>query len=135
MTKSTGKGRGGKRVGAGRKPKTLVQQARSPEVAEAAAAEVERIAKSNEGPASGLVWEAFATLRDVMANSPFPAPRVTAARAIIDLAKEERAEAEGSHPTGKKAQAKAKAQAAASSGGKFAPPSPPFSVVNGGRSV
>lgn len=125
MTKSTGKGRGGKRPGAGRKPKAVVAQARSPEVIQAAVVEVERIAKSNSGPASGLVGEAFATLRDVMAHSPFPAPRVTAARAIIELAKAEREEAEGAAPAGKKAQAKANAHAKVAAGGKFAPPPPP----------
>lgn len=72
-----------------------------------------------------MVGEAFAALRDVMANSPFPAPRVTAARAIIDLAKAEREESEGAAPAGKKAQAKATAHDKVAAGGKFAPPPPP----------
>ena len=72
--------------------------------------------------ASDLVDEAYATLRDVMANSPFPAPRVTAARAVINFAREENlAKGPG---VGKKAQRQAGAEKAASEG-RFAVPQPP----------
>ena len=125
--------RGGRRPGAGRKPKSLTTQAKTPEVIAAAVAHVERIAESSGGPASALMSRAFATLQDVMVKSPFPAPRVTAARAIIELAQAEKAEAEAPRVGGKKAQAQARAEKHVSGGGKFAPPSAPFSVVTGGK--
>ena len=90
----------------------------------AAEAQIEAIASTGAGPASALVTKAFATMVDVMDNSPFPAPRVTAARAIIDLAREERiAAASGVSAPGKKADAKSRAVDRAV--GKFAAPAPP----------
>ena len=74
--------------------------------------------------AADLLDEAYATLRDVMANSPFPAPRVTAARAVVGFAREE-ATTKG---VGKKAQRQAGADKA-SSEGRFAVPQPPRSVM------
>ena len=57
-----------------------------------------------------------------MDNSPYPAPRVSAARAVIDLAREEAAEKAGAG--GKKALRQANAEKAAGSG-RFAVPEPP----------
>ena len=125
MSKSTQKGHGGKREGAGRKPKSLTTLAKSPEVIKAAENQVMAMAEASDGPASALVGEAFAALRDVMNNSPYAAPRVSAARAIIDLAKLERAADRDGSPVGKKEIAKATAKASAV--GKFAVPPPPSS--------
>lgn len=61
--------------------------------------------KSNDGPASKLAALAYETLAEVMVSSPFPASRVTAARAIIDLANAEQARDSANAPTGKKAAA------------------------------
>lgn len=122
-----GKGSGGKRPGAGRKPKSLVKKALSPEVKEQAKARIETLAALplEENPASARARLAFKTLDDVMINSQFDAPRVTAARAIIELAKEEQARA-ASAGLGKKEQAKMKAKELAV--GKFAAPPPPPSA-------
>lgn len=112
MTASKGVGRGvgggGKKPGAGRKAKAMVAVAKNPEVSEAAKRFVEDL-KTNETPASRLLDLAYLTLSDVMDNSPFPAPRVTAARAVIALAIAEQARALGTVETGKKAQAAAAA--------------------------
>lgn len=125
MTKSTGVGRGGKRAGAGAKPRGLVKKALTPEVQEQARLRIVTLASlpPEENPASSRVRLAYETLEDVMQNSPFPAPRVTAARAIIDLAKEEQARADSS-TLGKKKQAKVTAEARAT--GRFAAPAPPL---------
>lgn len=93
----------------------------------AAIADVEAMAKPPATCAADLLDEAYATLRDVMANSPFPAPRVTAARAVVGFAREE-AMAKGAG-TGKKAQRQAGAEKAASQG-RFAVPQPPRAGLN-----
>lgn len=82
-------------------------------------------AKSPATCAADLVDEAYATLRDVMANSPFPAPRVTAARAVVAFAREEGLAKGG---TGKKAQRQAGAEKA-SSEGRFAVPQAPRATM------
>ena len=120
MTKSTGVGRGGKRPGAGRKPKHSTTAKATEQVVQDAA----KAART----ASDLVEKAYATLEDVMDNSPFPAPRVSAAKAVIELAKEEAAPA----AAGKKAQRQANAERA-TSGGRFAVRQPPKMVVDNTR--
>lgn len=100
------------------------QTAKSVERAVAAIADVPAEVKLPATCAADLLGEAYSTLRDVMANSPFPAPRVTAARAIIEFAREE---AMG-NVAGKKAQRQAGAEKAASQG-RFAVPQPPRSVM------
>ncbi|WP_156465594.1 hypothetical protein [Methylobacterium sp. Leaf106] len=75
--------------------------------------------------AADLVAKAYATLQDVMDNSPFPAPRVTAARAILDIARDEKAEKAGTG--GKKAERQAAAEKV---GGKFSAPSAPRLIVD-----
>lgn len=108
MRKSRGTPHGGSRKGAGRKPKPMIDQAKTPEVIRAAEIQVAELSLTAAGPASALIWEAYAALREVMSCSPFAAPRVSAAKAIIELAKAERAERagrEGDMPaSGKKAQ-------------------------------
>ena len=93
MTKSTGIGRGvgggGKKPGAGRKPKGAAKIAKQPKIRAAAESYIEILMRTSDGLASALVGKAFATMVDVMDNSPTSAPRVSAARAIIELAKEE----------------------------------------------
>lgn len=103
---------------------TEVQAAKSVERAVAAIADVPAEVKPPATRAADLLSEAYATLRDVMATSPFPAPRVTAARAVIEFAREE---AMG-NASGKKAQRQAGAEKAASQG-RFAVPQPPRSVM------
>lgn len=142
VTKSTGVGRGGKRSGAGRKPKSDV---RSKAVEREVSKAVETIASAapkrraaTKAPkteetsrATALLAKAYATLEDVMDNSPFPAPRVTAARAVIDLAMAETAPAssKAAGVLGKKEAAKAAAKSMAA--GRFAtPPAPPKLVVD-----
>ena len=117
--------RGGKRAGAGRKP-TMIAKAADPVNSELAKAHIQSMTE-NEGPASSLVSVAYATLLDVMDNSPFSAPRVTAARAIIDLAKAEKMAVSGGG-VGKKEQQQATASKMAT--GKFATPGGPRLVVN-----
>jgi hypothetical protein len=65
--------------------------------------------------ASDLLALAFATLKDVMSSSETDAPRVTAARAVIEIAREEAGSA-----SGKKAQRQAQAEGLASTS-RFAP--------------
>ncbi|KQT13982.1 hypothetical protein ASG40_19325 [Methylobacterium sp. Leaf399] len=77
--------------------------------------------------AADLVAKAYATLEDVMDNSPFPAPRVTAARAVLDLAREE---SDKSNLNGKKAVRQAAADQATAGGGKFAQRSGPRLVAS-----
>ena len=108
--KSSENGHGGKRPGAGRKPKVLIKVAKTPEMIEAAETRIKRMAALTNGPASALLFQAFAALQDVINNSQADAPRVSAAKAIIELANSERG---GSPvlftPIGKKAQALAAA--------------------------
>lgn len=124
MTKSTGigrgKGGGGKKPGAGRKRKhsTPVRTVeRNVEKAAGTIAEA-RDASPTDLTAAALVAKAYATLEDVMDNSPFPAPRVTAARAVLDLARAEEEAKAGA--LGKKAARQAAADEATTGGGKFA---------------
>jgi hypothetical protein len=83
---------GGKRAGAGRKPTIKPLEPLVPiEVAAAAGRVVEAIvAKARKLPTPSCAVDmlplAFETLQDVMANSPFPAPRVSAAKLVIDYA-------------------------------------------------
>ena len=100
------------------------QTAKSVERAVAVIAEPPADAKPPAICAADLLGEAYATLREVMASSPFPAPRVTAARAVIGFAREE---AMG-NAAGKKAQRQAGADKAASQG-RFAVPQPPRTVM------
>ncbi|HVI30453.1 hypothetical protein [Hansschlegelia sp.] len=124
VTKSTGVGRGGKRPGAGRKPKHALSAPKTERgVADAVRAVADaKLARVAARAAADLVEKAYATLEDVMDNSPYPAPRVSAARAVIDLAREEAAEKAGAG--GKKALRQANAEKAAGSG-RFAVPEPP----------
>lgn len=110
MTKSKGVGRGGRRVNSGRKPSGPIPAKAAAKAVEKRVAKVvtslaKPIAPQFEKDAVELAKErlarAFATLDDVMDNSPFPAPRVSAAKAIIDIA---RSEGDGADK-GKKAQA------------------------------
>lgn len=128
-----GRGSGGKRPGAGRKPKHAVSvKATEQQVFDAAETiQAVRSAPRNDRSASDLLAKAFATLEDVMDNSPFPAPRVTAARAIIDLAKDEEAERSGkASGTGGKKDQRAAAVDRVASSGRFAAPSAPKLVVS-----
>ena len=139
MTASTGVGRG---KGGGRprknappkakaEPKAKAKPIEIPPVSaatrKAARAEADRLAEvgkeSTLSPAAELMPLAYATLADVMDNSPADASRVSAAKAIIELARAAEAEArEAAGTTGKKAQAQAAAEQHAATGGKFAPP-------------
>lgn len=126
-----GKGSGGKRPGAGRKAQhAITAKATEQQVGEAAQKVVDSL-RAIAGPtkAADLVAKAYATLEDVMDNSPFPAPRVTAARAVLDLAREEE-EAQKASASGKKAQRQAAADQATASGGKFAQRSGPRLVAS-----
>jgi hypothetical protein len=78
------------------------------------------------------VPEAYRALKDVMETSVFPAPRVSAAKAIIDLARAAEVEArEAMGLNGKKALAQAAAETRLATGGKFsAPPPPPGTRMN-----
>lgn len=129
VTKSTGIGRGGKRPGAGRKPKHAGSAKETERhIGEAVKSVVAALSEPRAiANAADLVAKAYATLEDVMDNSPFPAPRVTAARAVLDLA---RAEAEDAKPNGKKAVRQAAADQATASGGKFAQRSGPRLVAS-----
>lgn len=83
-------------------------------------------------PAADLLGVAYETLLDVMSHSPFPAPRVSAAKTIVEWAKEQQAAAaEAAGMTGKKAQATATAHAKIATGGKFSAPPPPPGAVRG----
>jgi len=121
MSKSTGVGRGGKRIGAGRKRQ-------QPASASAAAAE-RRVARAvavvvkpapHDPTIEELVKKAYRTLQDVMDNSPFHAPRVTASKFIIEHA------ASGS--AGIKAQRQEAAKAVGR--GRFATPAAPRLVID-----
>ncbi|WP_156387664.1 hypothetical protein [Methylobacterium sp. Leaf399] len=128
-TKSTGIGRGGRRQGAGRKPK-YAGSATATELQIGEAAQAVVAAMQQPGGitrAADLVAKAYATLEDVMDNSPFPAPRVTAARAVLDLAREE---SDKSNLNGKKAVRQAAADQATAGGGKFAQRSGPRLVAS-----
>lgn len=126
MTKSTGVGRGkgggGRKPGAGRKPVGMagISAKKAPIAASAPHSGVDR---PNPEDVDAL---AMRTLRDVMEKSPSDAARVSAAKEWRVLREAQR-EAQGVN--GKKAQAKAKAEAHVAGGGRFAPPSAPSSVV------
>lgn len=134
MTKSTGVGRG---VGGGRPrkhnpapPAEAKKRAKDQALVTARRLSVLVTETGSLAPAASLIHEAYATLADVMANCPIGAPRVAAARAIIDLARAaeeeaEKAKAEASGQTGKKVAAKAVADQRMAEGGKFSAPPPP----------
>jgi hypothetical protein len=91
MAESRGVGRGGARPGAGRPRNGESPGAPRRAKIVAARAVIQSIAAASAGSnpnmsATDLVGVAFATLEDVMRNSPASAPRVTAARAILDIA-------------------------------------------------
>jgi hypothetical protein len=133
VTKPTGVGRG---KGGGRPRKKVSVPAETKQRAKAEAKRLEKAAVTDEtalAPAANLVTEAYATLADVMDNCPIGGPRVAAAKAIIELARAgeaaaEKARAEASGMTGKKAQAQAAAEARITSGGKYSAPPPPGAV-------
>lgn len=145
MTKSTGVGRGGARPGAGsggprpgagRKPKPPPTIKLKPETQASAEQQINKLVSAavtdapTEAPAMTLVHEAYATLADVMANCPLGAPRVAAAKAIIDIARaaearQKQAQAEATGVTGKKAAAQAVAEERMAEGSKFSAPPPP----------
>jgi hypothetical protein len=131
-TKSKGIGRG---KGGGRPRKHPLPV--SPKIDAAARKEVERLSKVATAngvlaPAADLVPEAYRTLKDIMETSPFPAPRVSAAKAIIELARAAEAEVrEAAGLSSKKAQAQAAAEARVSAGGKFSAPPPPPGAMRG----
>ena len=137
MTKSKGIGRG---KGGGRPRKHPVQTRRvvTPEVKEAARQEAEKLAaivtsSTALEPATKLAPLAYATLVSVMEGSTFDAPRVSAAKAILQLAqaaeqeaaKVKEAAAAANGVDGKKAQAKATAESKMHAENKFAAPPPP----------
>ena len=117
---------GGKRAGAGRKPKT-VAQASNPAISQAALFEVEQLSKASGCRASEFVPDAYKALKDVINGKEYPAAaRVTAARAIIDLAMVEQGVSDG--VVGKKGQRAAAAKTA--NAGIFATPRAPRLVVD-----
>lgn len=123
-TKSKGIGRG---KGGGRPRKHPCPV--SPIIDEAARKEADRLGKvvvagGALAPAPAMVGDAYRTLKDVLDHSTFAAPRVTAARAIIDLARAAETEAKNSIG-GKKQEQRQLAENRIASGGKFAPPDPP----------
>lgn len=132
MTKSTGVGRGkgggGRQPGAGRPRKTGLPPRLVAGKAVGDAVRTLRTSTSGGDPmASALVAKAYETLSDVMDNSPYPAPRVTAARAVIAMAAREKAELAGQ--AGKKERQAVAAERAAMDG-RFATPSAPKLVVS-----
>lgn len=95
MTKSKGIGRGvgggGKKPGAGRKPKQIENAAIAAKVKKAVATIVDIAAGTVDLPR--LAIKAYATLEGIIDNDALPAaPRVTAARAIIAIDRESRVE-------------------------------------------
>lgn len=113
--------RGGKRPGAGRKPKALTEATKP---APDAPAEIKAIGfpESND-PASQLASSVYSALKEILDDNAQPASaRVSAARAIIGLARAERGTA--AVAGGKKDQQQSAADQRASSG-RFQSPPPP----------
>lgn len=108
MTKSTGVGRG---FGAGRPRKKLAPV--STEIRFAAKAEVKRLgSRKVAGPLSravDLVDMAYDTLVEIMDGAETSAPRVSAARAIIELARAAAEKGDQTSREGKKAAAQREA--------------------------
>lgn len=75
----------------------------------AAADETIKEMRESDAPASGMIALAYETLKQVMAYGALDGPRVSAAKAIIELAKQEKAET-ANGPVGKKAEQAAAAQ-------------------------
>lgn len=118
---------GGARPGAGRPKKPRIDGFEAPTVAivKAASRRVERIVAEVSGPATALLTEAYATLKRVMASEASNSAAVAAAKEVVKLAKQERAEAKfDTTPLGKKEESALAAQESAT--GKFAPPSAPI---------
>jgi phage terminase small subunit len=118
---------GGARTGAGRPKKPRIDGFETPTVAivKAASRRVERIVAEVSGPATALLTEAYATLKRVMASEASNSAAVAAAKEVVKLARQERAEAHFDiTPLGKKEESALAAQESAT--GKFAPPSAPI---------
>lgn len=124
MTKSKGVGRGagsgGKRPGAGRK------RNRMPTGSASNSTSVVAPGPSTDGEIhlDALVKTAFRVLQDVMENSPFPSPRVAAAKLVIAQGQDTLA------PSGKRSRRQEAAKVVANKGRFATPPGPRLVVDN-----